>query len=281
MTPTSDTPTTDDRQALPGSQLDITKMPGHWLLARMGKRVLRPGGLELTRQMLSGLDIGHDDRVVELAPGLGTTTRMTLLREPGEYIGVERDEDAAAAIRAILDGTSHRCLTGTAARTGLADSSATVVYGEAMLTMQTPAQKQAILAEAFRILEPGGRYGIHELALRPDELGEEIKEQVMRDLSRAVRVGARPLTAAEWSELLESAGFRVDYRSMAPMHLLEPSRMIRDEGLFGALRIASNVLRNAAARRRILAMRATFRKYREILCAVTLVVRKDRTGGTS
>ena len=29
---------------LPGSELDVAKMPGHWLLARLGKRVLRPGG---------------------------------------------------------------------------------------------------------------------------------------------------------------------------------------------------------------------------------------------
>ena len=26
---------------LPGSELDVRKMPGHWLLARLGKRVLR------------------------------------------------------------------------------------------------------------------------------------------------------------------------------------------------------------------------------------------------
>ena len=30
-----------------GEKLDTTKMPGHWLLARLGKRVLRPGGREL------------------------------------------------------------------------------------------------------------------------------------------------------------------------------------------------------------------------------------------
>lgn len=27
---------------LPGEGLDASKMPGHWLLARLGKRVLRP-----------------------------------------------------------------------------------------------------------------------------------------------------------------------------------------------------------------------------------------------
>ena len=31
----------------------LEKMPGHWVLARMGKRVLRPGGLELTRRLLA------------------------------------------------------------------------------------------------------------------------------------------------------------------------------------------------------------------------------------
>jgi len=36
---------------------DLCKMQGHWLLARMGKRVLRPGGLELTSQMLNLLDV--------------------------------------------------------------------------------------------------------------------------------------------------------------------------------------------------------------------------------
>ncbi len=44
------------------------KMPGHWLLAKMGKRVLRPGGLELTRVMLERLDIQAHDAVVEFAP---------------------------------------------------------------------------------------------------------------------------------------------------------------------------------------------------------------------
>jgi hypothetical protein len=46
-----------DTELLPGEGLDASKIPGHWLLARPGKRVLRPGGLELTRQLLETLDI--------------------------------------------------------------------------------------------------------------------------------------------------------------------------------------------------------------------------------
>ena len=31
-------------EPIPGNELAVDRMPGHWLLARMGKRVLRPGG---------------------------------------------------------------------------------------------------------------------------------------------------------------------------------------------------------------------------------------------
>ena len=55
-------------------------MPGHWRSAKMGKRVLRPGGLELTRAMLERLNIQPRDSVIEFAPGLGVTARMTLQR---------------------------------------------------------------------------------------------------------------------------------------------------------------------------------------------------------
>ena len=78
-----------------GEELDTTKMPGHWLLARLGKRVLRPGGRELTRQMLNGLCIKSSDEVVEFAPGLGFTAQLTLNQKPASYTAVERDEAAA------------------------------------------------------------------------------------------------------------------------------------------------------------------------------------------
>lgn len=257
----------------PGAQLDIDKMPGHWLLARLGKRVLRPGGLELTRHMLDELAIGASDRVVEFAPGLGVTTRLTLQREPHVYTGIERDADAAQHVQGWLR-PGDNCVVGTASKTGLDASTATVVYGEAMLTMQTAAQKKRIVEEAARVLQPGGRYGIHELGLTPDGLDEDHKARIGQDLSAAIRVGARPQTATEWRALLEAGGFEVLAERAAPMHLLEPARMVRDEGVRGAARVAFNVLRSAAARRRVRGMRAAFKKHRQHINAVMLVARK-------
>lgn len=254
--------------------MSVEKMPGHWVLARVGKRVLRPGGRMLTERMLGGLGIRADDEVVEFAPGLGVTARRVLAGSPRGYTGVERDESAAVEVRRWLRGTSQRCVVGSAMHTGLADGHGTVVYGEAMLTMHTQAQKQAILREAFRVLRPGGRYGIHEMSLEPGDLGEEERGAIQRDLSAAIRVGARPLTRGEWRELLEQSGFEVSLVAEAPMSLLEPGRLLEDEGVLGVARIVSRLALDAGARARVLGMREAFRRHRHRIGAVALVARK-------
>ena len=48
-------------------------MQGHWLLARLGKRVLRPGGMGLTRRLLAAAAPEPGERIVELGPGVGRT----------------------------------------------------------------------------------------------------------------------------------------------------------------------------------------------------------------
>ena len=96
---------TNSQKGILSEALDTTKMPGHWLLARLGKRVLRPGGRELTQQMLNGLCIKSSDEVVEFAPGLGFTTQLTLKQKPASYTAVERDEAAADVVRRLLNAT--------------------------------------------------------------------------------------------------------------------------------------------------------------------------------
>ena len=258
-------------KGIPGEKFDTTKMPGHWLLARLGKRVLRPGGRELTRQMLDGLDIQSTDDVVEFAPGLGFTAQLTLNQKPASYTAVERDETAASVVRRYLTDNNQTCLIGQAEETGLPDAIATVVYGEAMLTMQTPGKKQQIVQEAFRLMKPTGRYGIHELCLVPDDLDENTKQEIQKALTDAIHVGARPLTVPEWQTLLGAEGFIVHTQATAPMHLLEPKRLIQDEGLSGALRFVGNVLRDSEARHRVKTMRKVFQTYKKHLAAIMLV----------
>jgi hypothetical protein len=82
------------------------------------------------------------------------------------------------------------------------------------------------------------------------------------------------LTVGEWRELLGRAGLQVHEQRLAPMHLLEPARLIRDEGLGRALRFVFNVATHPTARQRVLAMRRVFRKYGNHLAAIALVAYK-------
>lgn len=254
--------------------LPAEKMPGHWLLARLGKRVLRPGGIELTNRMLDELDIDRHDAVLEFAPGTGATARRVLASNPASYIGVERDEGAVAQLAALLPGTDRQWLVCSAERTGLPDHSATVVYGEALLTMLPEAAKQRVIAEAYRVLKAGGRYGIHELCLVPEDLDSADANRICGDLSDSIHVGARPHKTLHWRGLLEAAGFTVEAEQTAPMRLLDPVQFFRDEGVANSLRFGANLLRDPAARRRVLDMRSVFQRHRAHLGAVCLVAKR-------
>lgn len=257
---------------LPLADRDIEHLPGHWLLARLGKRVLRPGGKELTARMLADAQPACAD-VVEFAPGLGRTAQEILEYRPRSYVGVESDPAAAELTRKAVGGAGS-VVSGEAARTGLDEGSADVVVGEAMLTMQTDKHKAEIVREAHRVLRKDGRYAVHELAIAPDGVADEVKTDIRKSLARSIKVNARPLTAAEWRELFEQNGFEVETVGFAPMALLEPRRILADEGLLGTLKFVGNVLRDSDARARVLQMRATFTEYEKHLVAIEVIAKK-------
>lgn len=179
---TATKPATNRELLLTQSDRDPAHLQGHWLLARIGKHVLRPGGKKLTERMLANADIAGKD-VVEFAPGLGLTTRAILERDPKSYRGVDRDPQVVDIISKLTSEKATipaSCVQRDAADTGLESNSADVVIGEAMLTMQTERGKQAIIGEAFRLLRAGGTYSIHELGLQPDNLDESVKDEVRK-----------------------------------------------------------------------------------------------------
>lgn len=264
------------RQALPLAERSDADLPGHWLLARLGKRVLRPGGLEMTSRLLTAAEISDAD-VVELGPGLGRTAHDIVALAPRSYVGVDDTAAATDTVRRVVAPVDGKVVVADASETGLPSATADVVVGEAMLTMQGDKAKRAIVAEAFRVLRPGGRYAIHELGLKPDTIPQQTKDEIRRDMARAIKVNARPLTAAEWVALLTDAGFDVVAVDHAPMALLNPARVLADEGLLGALRIVGNLIVRRAARRRVVGMRRTFHRYRRSLTAVSVVGVVPRT----
>lgn len=252
----------------------IDAAQGHWLLAKMGKKVLRPGGKDLTLKLIKGLSINSDDRVVEFAPGIGFTALKVLENNPKSYTGIELNEEAAENLRKKINGEHHSIIIGNASSVPLEDNSVDKLYGEAMLTMQADHKKSAIINEAHRLLRKGGLYGIHELGLTPDHLDEKEKAEIQHELALCIKVNARPLTQSEWIHLLENEGFRIKEIKTNPMLLLETRRVIDDEGFFRSLKIGFNIIRQPKARKRINQMRCVFNKYKNHMNAIAIVAEK-------
>ena len=193
--------------------------------------------------MLGRCSLGDKD-VVELAPGLGRTAKEILAAAPRSYTGVDSDVTAAARVNEVVRSAGGSCRQGDAAKTGLDDACSDAVIGEAMLTMQSPRGKP--------------------------EIGSEISKA----LARSIHVNARPMTLAQWSELLTDHGLVVEWTSTAPMALLKLGRNIADEGITGVLRMAKNLITQPDLRRRVMSMRRTFAKYESSMRGVALVARK-------
>ena len=256
------------------SNQTIDNNQGHWILSKMGKKVLRPGGKELTLKMLEGLNINSKDAVLEFAPGIGFTANLVLKQNPASYTGVELNEEAAANLRKKINGPNRSIIIGNAAEVPLENEIVDKVYGEAMLTMHVDKRKTEIIREAHRLLKKGGLYGIHELGLLPDNLPAELKSTIQRDLALCIKVNARPLTQSEWITLLEQEGFKIKSIATNPMSLLEIKRVIDDEGIFRSIKIGFNILSHKKAKDRILEMRRVFKKYSKEMNAIAIVAEK-------
>ena len=264
----------------PGERLNPATMPAHWLLARLGKKVMRPGGLPVTQAMLAGLGIGPGDDVVDLAPGLGVTVQLVEAARPASFRGLERSDVEAERARRLSAGGAgipYACVVAPPDQTGLSDASASVVYGEAVLTLETDATKQRIIADAARLLRPGGRLGVHELLLTPEDLPDRNKRAIEEALTRTLRVRARPLTLPEWTKLLDDGGFDLTVTRTDKLLLLSPPTFLHDEGVSGTARFLARTLRQPVVARRMIEIWQVFQRYRAHLGAVALVARK-RTG---
>ena len=224
--------------------------------------------------LLSGLAIGPGDDVEDLAPALGDTVRRVEATAPASFRSVERGKAEAERAKQ-LGGRCYESVVAKPEATGLPEGSASVVY-EACLSLETDQTKRAILTEATRLLRPGGRLGLHELLLTPDDISADDKRRIETDLTRTVRVRARPLTLAEWTALLEETGFVIRQVHPAPLLLLAPGAVVRDEGWAGTMRLVGRIIRQPVVLRRVADLwRTLFRERRKLGSVVIIAARSD------
>ncbi len=168
------------------------------------------------RRLLGSLD-GY---VVEIGPGSGANL---FYYSPGiAWTGIEPNLHMHPYLRANAErlGLSIDLRTGTAERTELPDSSADSVVGT--LVLCSVSDVAAALAEARRVLRPGGRFVfVEHVAGDPGSWTRRV-QRLLRPLWRVAGNGCRP--DQDTAALIAAGGFsevRIE-RFRAPLPVVGP-----------------------------------------------------------
>ncbi|MGB2694968.1 MAG: class I SAM-dependent methyltransferase, partial [Dehalococcoidia bacterium] len=117
--------------------------------ARMMHEQLMPG-------VLKGVELGND--VLEIGPGPGVTTDWLRTRAP-RLTAIEIDSKLAEKLGQRMEGTNVTVVEGDATAMSFPDASFDGAVSFTMLHHVPTAELQdRLLAEACRVLRPGGRF---------------------------------------------------------------------------------------------------------------------------
>lgn len=258
----------------------------------------RFGGPQMSELMLDGLGVSGDDRIVEIWPGFGGTTRRVLSLRPRWYRGIAANHDASARLdRELRRAPDLRTLvthleaegvyTGFSAAppeaTGLEDGSANVVFGESLLTPLDLEQKRSVIKEAARLLTTGGRLGIHELCLIPNPSWDETRDmqradEIRTQLRETAGSQLQPMFESEWHRVIEESGLVVTATRTGPVEVPTLGTLRRDVGSANFLKGTMGRIRHFGALQAVRELSYVLQRNSEDLGGVVIVAQKPLIG---
>jgi len=187
---------------------ETAELPSAAVLASLGcgnptaLAALRAGDVVLDLGSGGGIDVLLSARRV------GPAGRAYGLDMTDEMLELARRNAAEAGIRNV------EFLKGRIEQIPLPDASVDVIISNCVINLS--ADKRQVLAEAFRVLKPGGRFAVSDVVVRG-----EVPAEVRRSMELWAGCVAGALEEGEFLQLLTDVGFE------APS--IEPTRVYRGE----------------------------------------------------
>ena len=169
-------------------------IPAEAVLASLGCG--NPTALAELREGETVLDLGSGGGIDVLlsARRVGPTGKAYGLDMTGEMLALARENQARAGVENV------EFLEGHIEQIPLPDDSVDVIISNCVINLS--GDKPRVLAEAFRVLKPGGRFAVSDVIVRG-----EVPEELRRSMELWVGCIAGALEEGEFRRLLAETGF--------------------------------------------------------------------------
>jgi arsenite methyltransferase len=169
-------------------------------------------------------DLHAGETVLDLGSGAGADVLISARRvgPTGRAIGLDMTDEMLALARANAAGVQNvEFVKGYLEQIPLPDRSVDVVISNCVINLA--ADKRVVLAEAARVLRPGGRFAVSDVIADPD-----MDDATRADMQQWTGCIAGALTEHEFREGLAAAGLSdVDIRPTHRVHEHATSAIIR------------------------------------------------------
>jgi arsenite methyltransferase len=187
--------------------------------------------------MLASLGCGNPTALAELKPGevvldLGSGGGIDVLLSArrvgptGKAYGLDMTDDMLALARENQQRaglTNVEFLKGEIEHIPLPDNSVDVIISNCVINLS--ADKDRAIAEAFRVLKPGGRFAVSDIVVR----GDSVPELVRRSMELWVGCIAGALEERTYREKLTRAGFENVDVEPTRIYAADDARQFLDE----------------------------------------------------